>query len=333
MKRVPISWHEFARQMQEQDAVFAERVALFEACQSNLDDDALAVAAQANYVYWFEYDFPDNLVSACYAIGTGRPQRMGLCLHISPDRWREILHYIVAVQQWLGDQRPVPEALEQNKVTTLQSLLGTPTKGRVMLARLYLSTLLEQLLFRVSPGQLSGDGTTEEGFYDSTPTWNEFGTERHGQEHRDNNFIYECSKVLHQEIPDSPFQVDELLKGILQESQPPCGQRFLRYQDIRLASIGALKWRGNLPANTTPRSYWQGLFSDAGESIDLWITNKPPISKLAHRIHESLGRCTPYKLDMVNTFLNQPPSPAAYDWLLHKANELGTKPHAGYGDR
>jgi len=31
MKRVPISLHEFARQMREQDVVFAERVAMFEA--------------------------------------------------------------------------------------------------------------------------------------------------------------------------------------------------------------------------------------------------------------------------------------------------------------
>lgn len=98
MKRVPISLHEFARQMQEQDVVFTERVAMFEATRGTMDDDALAVATQANYICWFEYDFPDNLVSACYAIGTVRPQRMGLCLHISPDRWRELHHYVVAVQ-------------------------------------------------------------------------------------------------------------------------------------------------------------------------------------------------------------------------------------------
>ena len=335
MKRVPISWHEFAGQMREQDVVFAERVASFEATQSKLDDEALAVAAQANYACWFEYDFPDNLVSTCYAIGTGRPQRMGLCLHISPGRWRELHHYVVAVRQWLGDHDSVPESLEQDKVARIQSLLGTPTKGRVMLARLYLSTLLEQLLFRVSLVQLSGDGTTDEGSYDNILTWNEPGTERHGQEHRDDSFIQDCSKVLHQEMPDSPPQVDELLKAIIRESQPPCGQRFLRYQDIRLARIGALKWRGNLPYDTIPRIYWQGLFGDAGDGIDRWVANKPPTSKLAGRIHEALGRRTAYKLDLVTIFLNQPPSPAAFDWLLHKAEESGITPHAifGYGQR
>ncbi|UCH42932.1 MAG: hypothetical protein JSW16_09040, partial [Dehalococcoidales bacterium] len=261
MKRVPISWYEFTGQMREKDAVFADRVTAFETRQSKLTDGALAVAAQANYVCWFAYDFPDNLLSACYAIGTGHPQRTGLCLHISPDRWREILHYVVAVQQWLDDRRTVPESLELDKVAGLHSLLGTPTKGRVMLARLYLSTLLEQLLFRISMGQLSGDGTTEEGSYDNIQLLNRPGTKQHPQEHKDASLIEECSKVLHQEIPDNPFQVDELLKGILQESQPPCGQRFLRYQDIRLASIGALKWRGNLPVDNIPRSYWQGLFS------------------------------------------------------------------------
>ena len=328
MKRVPISWHEFARQMREQDAVFAERVASFEACQSNLDDDALAVAAQANYVCWFAYDFPGNLVSACYTIGTSRPQRMGLCLHISPDRWREILHYVVAVQQWLGDRRPVPETLELNKVSRLQSLLGMPTEGRVMLARLYLSNLLEQLLFRVSLGQLSGDGTTDEGTYDNILTWNNADKKGYGQEYKDDIFIEECSKVIHQETPDNPSQVGELLNEMLKESQPPCGQRFLRYQDIRLASIGALKWRGNLPYDTTPRSYWQGLFSEARDGINQWVTNRPPVTKLAHRIHQSLGRNTPYKREMVNTFLNQPPSPAAFDWLLEKTHELGITPRA-----
>ncbi|UCH42233.1 MAG: hypothetical protein JSW16_05260, partial [Dehalococcoidales bacterium] len=118
-----------------------------------------------------------------------------------------------------------------------------------------------------------------------------------------------------------------------QESQPPCGQRFLRYQDIRLASIGALKWRGNLPVDNIPRSYWQGLFSEARDGIDRWMVSKPPNNNLANRIHEALGRNTPYKLDIVDAFLNQPPSPAAYDWLLNKANELAITPHAVCRDR
>ncbi len=50
MERVPISLHEFARQMREQDDVFAERVASFETARSKLDYDALAVAAQASYM-------------------------------------------------------------------------------------------------------------------------------------------------------------------------------------------------------------------------------------------------------------------------------------------
>lgn len=50
MKRVPISLHEFARQMREQDVVFAERVAMFEATRGTMDDDALTVTTQANYI-------------------------------------------------------------------------------------------------------------------------------------------------------------------------------------------------------------------------------------------------------------------------------------------
>ncbi len=99
MQRVPISLHEFARQMREQDVVFAERVAMFEATQGTMDDGALTVAVQANYICWFEYDFPDNLVSACYATGTGRPQRMGLCLHISPGRWLPKMPLVPPPQQ------------------------------------------------------------------------------------------------------------------------------------------------------------------------------------------------------------------------------------------
>jgi hypothetical protein len=326
MKRVPISRHEFAREMREQDVVFANRIAAFEATEGIIDDDALAVAAQANYICWFEYDFPDNLLSACHAIGTGHPQRMGLCLHISPDRWRELHHYVIAVQRWLGERRSIPKHLEKNKVTRLQSLLGTPTRSRLMLARLYLSVLLEQLQSRVSLGQLSGNGSVDEGTYDSILAWKQPDTGQHHQEHRDASFIMECTDVLHQEIPYNSRQGDELFNWILRESQPPCGQRFLRYQDIRLASIGALKWRGNIPYDTMPRSYWQGLFSDAGDSIDCWITNKLPTGRLAQQIHESLGSQTPYKLDMVNTFLNQPPSSGAFDWLLHKAQQPDITP-------
>jgi hypothetical protein len=60
-------------------------------------------------------------------------------------------------------------------------------------------------------------------------------------------FVAERKQRVHHETKSAVTDTEELIAGLLQESQPPCMHRFSRYQDIKLASIGALRWRGNLP--------------------------------------------------------------------------------------
>ena len=124
------------------------------------------------------------------------------------------------------------------------------------------------------------------------------------------------------EFADRPADAEDLLAHLLEQSRPLCAQRFLRHQDIRLASIGALRWRGHLPPDDTPRDYWERLFRAAGDGIGSWLDGTQPSTDLARRTHQAEGDPTPRKRDLVTTFLAVPPqSSVFFDWLAQNANE------------
>jgi len=259
----PLSLHQFARDMFAEDAVFAGRVAHFEGRHGAFDADGLAVTAQANYLCWFDAGFPDTLLGACRAIASGRSGTMTPCLLVSPKRWREVHQYVVATQRWLGDPRQAPRGLDGIAVSRIKALLGERTPARVTLAELYLSVLCEGLLHGATCGQLTGEDVAAGDACHDYSTWYVRSDGRLYGIRGEEAFVQERSAVVREELADRLPEAEELLAGILDGGRPACAARFPRYQDVHLASIGALRWRGNLPSDERPRGYWEGLYAEA----------------------------------------------------------------------
>jgi len=134
------------------------------------------------------------------------------------------------------------------------------------------------------------------------------------------DFVNECKQRVCSEMKDKLTDAEELIEGILKESQPPCMHRFSRYQDIKLTSIGALKWRGNLPPdNEVSKEAATTWFNRAG--LKDWLDNAPSKGKLSAELHEILGKPTKRKKAIVRDFFCGPTSDSFWHWLEANAEK------------
>jgi hypothetical protein len=162
--------------------------------------------------------------------------------------------YVVGVQRWLGVQRPLFCELASAKLEKINGWLGDRTPAKAALAELFIRHLAAGLSV-LQPAKLSGrDDPDEERYVDFTP-WYSVGD---GEIHA----LGDCASVFEQmnqsvrrELHSACEDGEELIAGILKESQPACQHRFSRYQDIKIASIGAVKWRGNIPPDVDVPKY------------------------------------------------------------------------------
>jgi hypothetical protein len=310
----------FARAMLKSDEGFAERIRRFEDAFGKVDADTLAVMAQASYFCWFEVEYERDYVEVCRAIGSGKPTSLFLCRQVTPKRWAEMNSYIVGVQRWLGSDAPLPEAVDLSKIAQIIQWLGESNPQKEALAELFLCHLVPDLL-RLSLAKLSGADDPDETAYvdftrwyhgtDGTPVTLEGGQA----------VINELKRRVRQEMACSPDDAEELVAGILRKSQPACQHRFSRYQDIKIASIGALKWRGNVPPDTeVPRLAAAKWFEQA--SLEGWLQGVHPETDLAEKLYNALGTPTERKQAMVRDCLCGPPR-GAWHWLQSNAEGEG----------
>ncbi len=325
--KVPLA--QFAKDMLETDVVFADRVRNIEKQFGAADDDTLAVLAQAAYFCWFEFEYENDLVEVCRAIGVGKPTSMHLCLQVSPERWAEMNTYVVGVQRWLGLDLPLPNEVDGAKVEQTKQWLGDRNPAREALAQLFLVHLLDQLLFRASLAKMGGDTQEKRREYtDFAPWYARPGGLRSGTG-QEKLFIEKCKLRVHDEMSLAPRDAEELIERILQPRetiQPACMHRFSRYMDIKLASIGALKWRGRLPPDDGSKEKWKTFREEATDALESWAEGALPAGELAVGLHDALGLPTMRSKAIVRAFLlaEKTGCAAFYHWLEERAREEGT---------
>jgi hypothetical protein len=123
--------------------------------------------------------------------------------------------------------------------------------------------------------------------------------------------------------------VEELISNLLKISQPACQHRFSRYQDVKITSIGAHKWRGAVPPDDeAPKRQAAGWFERA--SLDGWLAGLPPETSLSRTLYDALGTRTERKRAIVRDFFCGPPV-GAWDWLELNAQRCGLTASARFG--
>ncbi len=271
---------DFARAMREADPGFAARVQQFEARFGRADADTLAVLAQASYFCWFTWDYEQGFLRVCEAIGAGKPTSLRLCAQVSPARWSRLHAYVIGVQRWLGHARLLPPDIDAAKVARIADWLGPHEPAKKRLAEVFLHRLTRELS-GVSPSLLIGSDCPQEAAYDDFAAWYPAPA----------SFDYLVRRARHA-LGSSP-RTDELLAGLLKETQPPCMHRYTRYLDIRLASIGAVSWRGWVPPDDEEPKHTAAAFLDAAAAeVRGWLEGLPPTSPNGERIHRALGTPT-----------------------------------------
>ena len=297
---------EFAEAMLEFDSNFADRVGHFEENFGATDADMLAVLAQATYFCWYIHDYESNLILICRAISAGKPTAFHLCFQVGPERWAAVNSYVIGIQRWLGVDLPLPSQIDSEKIEQIAQWLGGPNMAKETLAKLYLAHTKGDLLMNhlmntglAKMGKNTAPKNMEE-YTDLTSWWPGFVWDTAEDKA---SFIEKCKQLVYREMAGAEKDAKELISGILKYSQPPCMYRFTRYQDIKISSIGALKWRGNIPADNVPNVEWQTFHDGAIAALHAWLDGVSPDGKLALKIYEALGTPTDRSKTIVRNFL------------------------------
>jgi hypothetical protein len=317
---------EFAAAMLERDAGFRERVRRFEARFGPANANTLAVLAQTAYLCWFECEYQRNFVDACRAIGGSRPTSLTLCGQVTPRRWLALNAYVIGIQQWLGIELPVPGPVS-GRAQKISEWLGHRSAAKDSLAMLLLHRFVGELL-GTSLAKLAGVSAPDDGEYQDFTSWYACHDGTLYSAGEDDKLINELCDRVRRHMSRDPATADVLLEGLLRPSQPACMHRYTRYLDIKIASIGALSWRGNLPPDDeVPKGEAAAWLEKAAARVQAWLDADPAMDELAETVRRSLGKPTEQSRYVVQAFLLAPKTDLTavfFDWLCARAEEERT---------
>ncbi|MBT3269709.1 hypothetical protein HN371_21370 [Candidatus Poribacteria bacterium] len=308
---VPLS--DFADAMMHADDAFAAKVRAHETRFGHADG-MRAVLAQAAYNCWYHVEYRANLREICRAIGEGKPTSLALCGQVTAVRRAAMDAYLVGLRAWLGHDLPPTPELDSDIVTRVRKWLGEDHPAKRALVELLLCALVDQI---VSGSHVSvlADGSQAPG---ETPCPNSSSYLRaDGARYTlsDGEFVSSRKTDAERHFP-SEADAEALIAGVLSESQPPCMHRYTRYLDIKIASIGALRWRGGLPADDGSKARWEAFWRDAEEALRGWVDGAAGPTDIASELYALLGEPTEERRAVVQEFLLEPPPGTAFwGWL------------------
>ncbi len=326
---------ELARDMLATEDVLAERVRRFEKRFGPVSSETLAVMAQASLFCWYENEYERDFLEVCHAIGREKPTSQFLCGQVSPARWIEINTYVVGVQKWLGCSRPAPAGVDGKLVIRIAQWLGDRGPGKVPLCELFLLKLIDDLWNYTSLAKLGGETSPDRTPYPDFTDWYSHGGRDYATGHAPTDddrvsWLKEAMAATMEHLTQrardamasSSEDAEELVRGILTGSQPPCMHRYARYLDIQITSIGALKWRGNVPPSDDRDKYHAAdWLTQAADEVRAWTEGASPRTPGGHRIHEAIGAPSDRKKALVEDFFN---AERIGGWrLVHEAKGRG----------
>ncbi len=336
---------QFSRALLTSDSDFAGRVESFESLYGPTSEDMLAVLAQAICLCPYNHQFTQNLRALCRAIETGRPTEFYYHFQITEERWLEMHSFVIGVQRWLGSDLSVPDGVDIEKVQQIAEWLGERSSAKEALCELFLIRLVDFLFNYISFAHLASQGSTAAEFpcfrdwyvrSDGRPLALQHGLTPDGGQ---DSFYFqnettmagdveELKERVRNAMPSATQDTEELIEKVFKGSQPPCMQRFSRYLDIRLTSIGALKWRGSVPADRSKKAEMVRCKKEATDALSGWASDAPPCNQLAEQLYAILGEATEQRKSVARNFcrlLSPPKDPdIGWDWLSATTQTMGT---------
>jgi hypothetical protein len=269
----------------------------------------LAMMASFNCC-WYHTDFPTNILKTCEAIGTGKPKAGRSCCHVSPERWQNANEYVIAIQGKLKGITPKSLADEKNcnlkNISRIYSMMGEKLSDKTkLLFKHYLFVLINRLKWATNFHILGDESSDDPGLL-----FRDFDYEylfENKIHYSDLTLNSPQIKNLDLEIVQNISDGKEWLARLNKDEQPLCHQKFLRYQDIKISSIGCGKWRGALLPYTMTKEWYQKEFEIYENVLKAWCAGK--VIKGSHvyeMVNSRLGDPTPETVEIVKNCLLQP---------------------------
>lgn len=306
------------------------KVSLGETSITSIRD--LALMATFNCC-WFHTDFPLNILKACEAIGEGKPRAGRSCCQVSPERWQRANEYVAAIQGRLRGCDPRSLAEEGNydldNISRVYSMMGERwTSAKEILFRRYLFVLINRLKWATN-FHLLGDSS----YGDPGLTFRNFEEYHFNDETyyfdltKDSPPIKELDRRIRRNVTDG----EEWIRRLDTPEEPLCQQKYLRYQDIRISSIGCGKWRKALPPSTESKERFLRVMDAFDAALRAWcdghVMKDSPVYEL---IALKLGEETSAKKEFVRHFLLQPPGSATHYYWLKDVDRPKLQQRRGY---
>jgi len=197
-----------------------------------LTPSLLDVRAMVDFCCIWRYDYPENLLSICRAIGEMKTYPVRCHYQVGTERGEELKAYSSALKHWIEGEKVSSTEREQEITAEVFRILGTRNPLKEKLAeRTYLG--LVNRYFDCS-------------FFGYDPSETRVSIFPFFSQARSSNLqnrIYELEREITREMGGESYNFLGEVGGV----EPPCHFKYIRRLLILIGSIGSLKWRGYSP--------------------------------------------------------------------------------------
>jgi hypothetical protein len=197
-----------------------------------LTSPILDVRTMVDFCCIWRYDYPENLLTTCEAIG-GKVAYPSRCHYqIGVERGDELNAYASALNNWLKGEQSFTTEQEKEITGVVFRILGKR------------NGLKEKLVERTCLGLINRH--IDCSFFGYDPTDTKVSVSPFHSQPQPSNWqrrIYELEREITEEMGGEGYNFLGEVGGV----EPPCHFKYIRRLLILIGSIGVLKWRGYVP--------------------------------------------------------------------------------------
>jgi hypothetical protein len=247
-----------------------EAIHALESQAGNLSADDEERRIAADFCCIWRYDYPGRVHEICSIIGGSRHTALRLHYQVSPGRRQELIDYAEALKGWVHGlvEQDVPgyTGAGRGTIDKVYGFLGTREPLKLLLA--------ERTYYGLARRSIN---CSFWGFNEKEPST---ALAPYSPQKLESNWHKRMAQLENEIQQQMGRAARDFLCDVGGSSEPPCHFKFVRRIDILVASIGCLRWRGNLPPKdgvvsgrrAITRSYldalecyWRGARVDAGD--------------------------------------------------------------------
>lgn len=236
-----------------------------EASLGTLSAEQIELRIIADFCCIWRYDYPERIHQICATISGSPKRELRLHFQVGPDQRQRLSDYAAALKGWLDDIAPDDPAYFREGSSDINekvySYLGQKDPLKNVLAERTFISLASRFLNCSFWGESNSDSGVSLFPY-TAYTLPANSSQR----------MHELEQRMKKEMGNQAYN---FICDVGGSPEPACYFKFIRRVEIMISSIGAMKWRGNLPPKDSlisNRKYLTKLYMDVLEKY--WRESK-----------------------------------------------------------